>query len=494
MASFYLIGGFDFDLKSNYIAKMLLGLTKKEMPSILVFPTAMMDDEKGVASFLYQFQNLKYKYEVVKLYDLPDEKEVLKKAKSSDILFFTGGNTIRTLEFINKYYYDLFIQFSKLDVIISGISAGANIWTKEALADAYSYKDNDNYYNYKMVAGLNIIPISLCPHFNENDRILYFRNFIKTDLAYALENNTALYIDNKKITHFSINGYHIYRFRKENYYIMEYLKKNQIASLGPKGTFSEVAALKYMENNNLDYDVVLCQSIQKAGEKIQELKLGILPFENTIDGYVQETLDILNKYEYNIIDEITIPIDFVFVSKAPNINKVTKVFAQFKAKGQCLNFINEHNFDIIETESNMISYEKVKNSGETYGAIIPAHIDSSRFSLVINNICDKKNNFTRFLVVSGNDSQDYSRKNLKCSLILNAVEDHPGILMEALTIFKKANINLQAIMSRPTKEGLGKYYFYVEFTLLDDKKILDDIIKEINDMNKFKVKLLGYYN
>lgn len=493
MATFFLIGGHDFDLKSSYIATVLLSLTSKLKPSILLFPIASMDNERVINNFFKEYDGLNFSCDVVKLTMKPDLDDIILKAKQSDIVFFTGGNTIKCLDFLHRNGYDkLIYELANLDLIIAGVSAGANILCSFGLADAYSYKDNDSFYNYKIQKGLGILPFSFCPHFNLGDRILYFKDMLSTDEAYALDENCAIYIKNNRLVGmWSLPKYHVYYFKKECKYKMEYLKQQKMACLGPKGTFCDVAASKYINENQLSYDIDYYSTFRSVAKAIYEDEIGILPVENTIDGFVQETLDILHDNNLSIIKEIKIPISFNFISKAKHINDVRKVYVQFKAKQQCLPFLNEHGFEIIETESNMTSYERLKNSGPTYGAIVPSHVISKDFPLVINSVEELSENETRFLVLTSKKSENLLKK--QCALMLTARVDIPGILTEALMVFKKHNINLKAIMSRPTKEMLGKYYFYIEFNLTDDNTKVDKVVDELNSREFFNLKLLGYF-
>ena len=120
------------------------------------------------------------------------------------------------------------------------------------------------------------------------------------------------------------------------------------------------------------------------------------------------------------------------------------------------------------------------------------HFDMSPFKCVIENVEDSKNNNTRFLVLSTNEANKAELCS-KCSLILEALIDEPGILIEALVKFYALKINLNAIMSRPTKEGLGKYYFYTEFLANTNLDEIKGLISRINEEGKFKIKCLGFY-
>ena len=82
----------------------------------------------------------------------------------------------------------------------------------------------------------------------------------------------------------------------------------------------------------------------------------------------------------------------------------------------------------------------------------------------------------------------------KCSLILEIKKDIPGILQGVLEMFKTNQINLSAIMSRPTKKGLGKYYFYLELEVDHNQNQILDLFEKINLSDDFKIKNLGFYN
>lgn len=495
MPKYFFIGGHDFDLKSNYIAKQLLSLTKKIKPRILLFPTASNDSLKTIDNFKKEFVGLNYELNIAYLYKYPNLDSMIDSLKNYDIIYFTGGNTFKLVSFLKETGYDqILYEASKINnIIIAGVSAGAMIWCQFGLGDVFSYSDHDRFYNYKKVDTLGILNIGLCPHFNLGDRILYFKEMISdVSDAYALDEDTAILIDNGIVYSFHANKkLSTYVYKRNNNYIMEKLVNKDICILGPKGTFSEVCALKYSELVNEEFNIKYYPSLKKTAVAIDEAGLGIIPFENTLDGYVQESLDYLYKFDYQIIGDISIPVNFAFISKSNDIKKIKKVYVQFKAKGQCLEFINDNNLEVVETESNMTSYDMFKNSGETYSAIVPMHIINRSFPTCIYNVEDKSNNFTRFLVLSKNKKLNENEN--KCSLILEAKEDKPGILVDTLTLFKATSINLNAIMSRPTKEGLGKYYFYLEFNLNNGIEEIESLIDKIRQKGDFNIKNLGYY-
>ena len=106
------------------------------------------------------------------------------------------------------------------------------------------------------------------------------------------------------------------------------------------------------------------------------------------------------------------------------------------------------------------------------------------------NIQDVGNNATRFVVLSKEDTDPSD--NDKTSIIFSIYEDHPGSLYNILGIFQKYNINLTKIESRPSKQGLGKYLFFVDFYGHYKDNTIKKIIMDIDD-NTYFFKVLGSY-
>lgn len=273
----------------------------------------------------------------------------------------------------------------------------------------------------------------------------------------------------------------------------------KIATLGPSGTFCEIAAKKYYNEKDFNGNIIFYPSITKAFKAIgEECNLGVIPIENALDGYVQPTLDLLSKTELEIIDEIIIPIQFSFVANSKNISDVEKIYVQFKTQGQCCDFLEQFdsNVKIITTESNGESFINAKYGNIHEAAIVPQHILKSGFKLPyeIENVTDSKENETRFIVVS-EKTQNYSQcegKKYKTSLIITQTEDKPGSLASILNEFSSRDINLMSILSHPNKQALGKYCFFIDIdgNYLEDND-LNEAIENISVSNK--VKILGTY-
>ncbi len=271
----------------------------------------------------------------------------------------------------------------------------------------------------------------------------------------------------------------------------------KIAILGPEGTFSEIAGRKYIDSIEDEMEIVFYPTITKVFNAIgSECDKGIIPMENTLDGYVQLSLDLLSKTDLKIIKEFVLPIQFSFLGNIKTIEQLERVYVQFKTQGQCVNFLEGlNNPKVIITESNGESFQKVKIGLDGEGAIIPSYILErvKDIPFIINNVTDSKENETRFIVLSKESENYEENKNYKTSLvIMDAVYNKPGALSKILNEFAANNINLTSIVSRPTKRELGKYYFFIDIighsTHDSNVKKAVDIINEQN-----LIKILGSY-
>ncbi len=271
----------------------------------------------------------------------------------------------------------------------------------------------------------------------------------------------------------------------------------KIAVLGPKGTFSESALIKYKEKSSVALTDVFYPTINNAFMAVGgECDLGIVPVENTLDGYVQRSLDMLFSCDLKIIDEVVVPVQFSLVSNVTSLSEIKKVYVQFKANGQCLKFLDSLvGVEIVTTQSNTESYNLFKEDLTPCCAIIPKHMyynDENTFS--IENVTDSDNNFTRFFIVEKSNSlkEIKHEENIKVSLYVLPLVDRAGILYEILEKFYVNKISLSSIISRPTKQNLGTYNFYIEVSgKYSEKDLIFETLKMLEE--QYSLKVLGMY-
>lgn len=297
-------------------------------------------------------------------------------------------------------------------------------------------------------------------------------------------------------------------------------RKISMAVLGPKGTFSDKAYIEYKkyykESINPDDVIspVYCTSIDEVFEQVcpdegePVCELGIVPIENTLDGYVLRTLDLLHEKDTWILDENMVEVQFSLVANVSTADEIKRLYVQFKTNGQCRRFINSlSDVEIITTESNMDSYYRIADhKGEA--AIVPCHIamdDKDRFT--VHHVTDADVNFTRFVVfrkahIHANPAARLEKRleevnygedqKIRIPVYIMPNTDRPGILFEILRQFYENQVNLISIMSRPTKQEMGTYNFYIEIDGLYGSR--KDIIKALTNIQKINdIKVLGAY-
>jgi len=269
----------------------------------------------------------------------------------------------------------------------------------------------------------------------------------------------------------------------------------KIAVLGPEGTYSDIAAKKYLEGITEKYEIEYYPTIIRTAKAVKNDTIAIIPFENTLDGFVMESMDSIIQSNLRVISQVKLDIDFAFVTNARDVKDVKNCYVQFKAKGQCLEFLNSYDFTITQTQSNMESYSIVRESkDETIAAIIPMHsVIEGEFNTVIPHVADSQSNETRFFIVTKNKNLDIPSGNLCGSIVVTQKLDRPGMLFDVLKEFHNLDINLISIMSRPMKTEMGKYRFYIECSLNNEK--LFNLTKLTNNFisNDFDVQILGIY-
>ena len=264
--------------------------------------------------------------------------------------------------------------------------------------------------------------------------------------------------------------------------------KEIVSFLGPKGTFSHEAA------SILGHDLVPFCTIPAVMESVEsgQCAKGIVPIENSIEGPVGITLDSLaHEFDLNIIGEIVISINQnLIVNPGSKIEDIEDVYSHQQAISQCQSFISKHSLRPHYTVSTASAAKSIV--GDKSKAAI-GHVKSAELydlEILESNIQDIDNNATRFVVLSKEETAPTG--NDKTSIIFSIYEDHPGALYNILGIFEKYNINLTKIESRPSKQGLGKYLFFVDFYGHYKEDIIKKIIMDIDDDTYF-FKVLGSY-
>ena len=174
----------------------------------------------------------------------------------------------------------------------------------------------------------------------------------------------------------------------------------KLITLGSPLNYSGLATNLFIKQLNLDVDVVFEPSIDSAFKALKGADYLVLPIENAIDGYIQRSLDLLYKYDYYITHMLSLTVDFSLVSNETSLDHIHTIYVQFKAKNQCLDFLETlPHVKYIITDSNTESLELHLNKSAGSAAIIPKHLIDKPFLLTIHNVHDQMLNHTRFALI-----------------------------------------------------------------------------------------------
>jgi prephenate dehydratase len=237
----------------------------------------------------------------------------------------------------------------------------------------------------------------------------------------------------------------------------------RVAYLGPPGTFGEQAAIRYAP----DEERTPYPSHARVAVAVQDgmADTGLLAVENSVEGSVSETVDILvHDARLRICGELVLPIEqCLIVAPGRQAAQVQVILSHTNALGQCRGFL-ERSFPNARLEPTLSTTAAVEQAMVRDDA---AAIASSRAAdllgaeILERGIQDRKNNVTRFVIVGQSDAAPTGDD--KTSLAFTTYHDRPGSLVGVLQEFAARGLNLTKIESRPSRDALGVYVFLCDF-------------------------------
>ncbi|MCK8824491.1 prephenate dehydratase [Fuchsiella alkaliacetigena] len=271
---------------------------------------------------------------------------------------------------------------------------------------------------------------------------------------------------------------------------------NRLAYLGPAGTFTEQAAREYIAEEQVELiPYADISSLIWAVAKREE-EYGIVPIENSLEGSVNITLDLLaHKVDLKIKAEVVMPIEHNLIGHAETeLSKIEKVLSHPQALAQCRDNLNSllSDFESVSVNSTAEAVQRIQDKDSSWAAIGSTLVSKlNGLSILEERIQDNLANWTRFIVLAQQDGSEQGLKT-KTSLICSPVKNRPGILYEILKEFAQRSIDLTKIESRPTREMLGDYLFFIDFEGNRTEKRVEQTLAALEDKTSF-IKLLGSY-
>ncbi|MDR3257114.1 MAG: prephenate dehydratase [Endomicrobium sp.] len=263
----------------------------------------------------------------------------------------------------------------------------------------------------------------------------------------------------------------------------------KVAFLGPWATFTHQAAVINFGSCGYFIPVATPQEVIAEVES-GRVDFGVIPVENSNEGSVNITLDILVETELKICAEMSLKIEQCFLVKEPEA-KIVRIYSHPHALAQCRTWISRNYPDVELIPVSSTAEAAKKAAKEDFAAAVASEVSAKIYDLYIlqKGIQDSRENFTRFFVI-GKILTKPSGKD-KTSLVF-IVKDKVGSLYNILGIFNKNNVNLTKIESRPTKKKAWKYMFFVDFKGHVEDKNIAKTIESLKRSSIF-VKSLGSY-
>ncbi len=262
-----------------------------------------------------------------------------------------------------------------------------------------------------------------------------------------------------------------------------------IAYLGPEATFTHLAAMKKF-GSQVNYSP--CSSITEVFREVEvsSSDYGVVPVENSIEGAVSHTLDMFINSDLKICSEISLEISHNLIGRG-GIRTIKKVYSNPQVFGQCREWLDSHlrGVDLVEVSTTSKAAEIA--SREKDACAIASVLAAERYKLriIAKDIEDNVRNITRFLVIGLHIPSPTKRD--KTSIMFSA-KDRAGALHDMLRPFKKYNVNLTKIESRPSKKKAWEYYFFVDMVGHYQDANVKKSLKEIERHCTFS-KVLGSY-
>jgi len=268
-------------------------------------------------------------------------------------------------------------------------------------------------------------------------------------------------------------------------------KPMSIAYLGPEATFTHQAALKKF-GESIDYHAIpaipdVFHIVAKG-----DADYGVIPIENSTEGAVSHSMDMFFESDLKICAQVYLSITQNLISLSP-VEKIERVFSKDQAIAQSRNWLraNLPNASLNSCDSTTQAV-KIAKEDPTCAAIASAvAADVYGVPVVANNIQDRTDNTTRFLVI-GKESSGYTPGIEFKSSFLVSVNDEVGALERMLSVFSKRKLNLSKIESRPSGKAPWKYCFFVDVMGHAEQESVNEAIEDLKSFCSF-VKWLGSY-
>ncbi len=267
-------------------------------------------------------------------------------------------------------------------------------------------------------------------------------------------------------------------------------KPLQVAFLGPEGTFTQQAAFKHFGHAVCTVPVTTIEDIFQAVES-RHCQFGVVPIENSTEGVVTPTLDRFVASPVQICGEVAIRIEHNLMTNAIGLNQITEVLSHRQSLAQCRQWLDKHLPGVPCTEVNSNAEAAKIAAAKQDVAAIAGEIAAEIYNVPIleHGIEDQSDNTTRFVIIGHLASASTAED--KTSLLIST-KNHAGALYGILEPFAKYGISMTKIESRPSRQGLWDYLFFIDIDGHQTDKDITNALEELTSRVTM-IKILGSY-
>ena len=265
----------------------------------------------------------------------------------------------------------------------------------------------------------------------------------------------------------------------------------EVAFQGQDGAYSQEAALNFFGNTVLTHP---CETLDEVFKLVQEggLPYGIVPVENSQEGSISRSYDLLLDAEVMVCGETQIRVSHCLIAN-PGASQasIKRIYSHPQALAQCQAYLRRLGCEIIPAYDTAGSVKMIKEKKIMDGAAVAGARAAQIYgmNIIAREIEDNPRNSTRFFILSRQDAPPSGDDKTSIVLLL---KHKPGTLHQALGAFAKRKINLTKLESRPTRKKPWEYNFYLDFEGHRSDVAVQQTLAQIDDISLF-LKVLGSY-
>lgn len=271
----------------------------------------------------------------------------------------------------------------------------------------------------------------------------------------------------------------------------------RIAFLGPKGSYSHLAARQYAARH---FDQLIecgCQKFQDIFTQVEtgQADYAILPIENTSSGSINDVYDLLQHTSLSIVGELTLPIDHcVLVASDTDLQQIETVYSHPQPFQQCSQYLNRYpHWKIEYCESTAAAMEKVAKLNSPKAAALGSEAGGALYNLQVleHNLANQQQNITRFIILARKAIEVSEQVPAKTTLIM-ATGQQSGALVEALLVLRDNGIIMTKLESRPINGNPWEEMFYIDVQANLRSVAMEKALKGLTPITR-SLKVLGCY-